>query len=116
MAESRNVQTGDIAKDLITEMVKAMVVLSERMSTLVQKVEDLTSAIDDHRAVDEDLVESTGDLSGLIDTVIQVIDDASGTAVEEERGIRWEDIQAILKKIKTSASAEVEVEEEDDGK
>lgn len=107
-------RSGEIARELFTEMVKGMVTLSQAMTQVVQKVEDLTAAIDDQRQVNEELAEAVSDLSGLVETCIRVVDESSEAAVEDERDVEWSDVQAAFQKLKKDSGVPEEEEVEDE--
>jgi methyl-accepting chemotaxis protein len=105
-----NANRPDVGKEIIVDMVKAMVNLTSKVDTLNQKVEDLVASLDDHRSISEELNENMGEISGLSSTFLQVMDDMSQIAADDDKELEWSDLNVIFKKMKDSA----EEEEEDD--
>ena len=96
----------DLGKELIVDMVKGMASLATNLGVLVQKVEDLTSALDDHRddikqakEATKECEEALTDLNGLIDLILAATEEAGDMAEEEEREVTLFDFIASMKKM-----------------
>ncbi len=109
----------DVGKDLIVDMVKGMASLSANVGILIQKIEDLTSAIDDHRGdvkksvqVSTECEEAIGDLTGLIDLVLSTTEELGDMAENGDVGIA--DFGAILKKMGKDEKRDTDSEDDND--
>lgn len=105
----------DLAKELFIDMVKTMATLSSSIHGLFQKVEDLTTALDDHRETMDTLHEEVADLSGYAGAMLNLLDDASSISEEEDRDVTWSDVHDIFRKMKKEMEKESEEEEESEG-
>ena len=106
---------GDVGRELIVEMVKAMATLSSNVDKLNQRVEDLVASLDDHRSISEDLNENMAEISGLCSTFLQVVDDLSSVAADDDKEVEWSDVNVILKKMKESAEEDNDDDDDDEG-
>ena len=109
----------DVGKELIVDMVKGMASLSANVGILIQKIEDLTSAIDDHRGDVKKSTQSSsecedalGDLTGLIDLVLSTTEELGEMAEDEDVGIS--DFGRLLKKMGKDEREESDQQDDDD--
>jgi nanoRNase/pAp phosphatase (c-di-AMP/oligoRNAs hydrolase) len=99
----------DIGKEILVDMVRNMAVLAKSNEVLVQKIEDLTAAMDDSRERMEVLSETVGELSGYVGAALKIVEDSSEIGADRE--LKWEDLKKIIKEMKNEVESEEEEEE-----
>lgn len=101
----------DIGQALIVKMVEGMVSLAKSNDLLAQKIEDLTSAVDDVRERLDGSTEMSDELSGYVGAVLKILEDTSSVGADRE--VKWSDIKDIIADMKRTAEEEAEEEEEE---
>jgi hypothetical protein len=107
-------KTGDPGHDLVVAMVKGLASLTRSNELLAQKVEDLTSAMDDMRGRSEELIDSSDELAGYLAASLKLTEELSRISVTEDRDLTWGDVGEIIKGMKKEMEEEPEEDEGDE--
>jgi hypothetical protein len=107
-------ENGDPGKILILEMVKGMALLSKSNDLLAQKIEDLTSAIDDVRDRLDGATEMNDEMSGYMGAMLKILEDTS--KIGSEREVKWGDVKSIISEMKREVEESEEEEIEEDAR
>lgn len=128
-AETSTQTQTEAGRQFATDLLKLQLLLAERIlkltavvekleksvdERLLSKLEDLTSALDDHRGVLHENTESSGAVANVLDVFLTMIEEAGALEHESDTPVTWEDLSTVLRKIAKDVANESENEDDED--